>query len=320
MSSSIESRRPSKVSIVGAGSVGSSMAYACLIRGSADVVALYDIAKERVDAEVADLAHGSEFVPSRVMGGGDVNETANSDVVIITAGARQKPGQSRLDLVGVNAGIVSSLMSQLVPQSPNAIFVIVTNPCDVLAVVAQQVSGLPENRVFSSGTLLDSSRLRFLVSQWADVTTPNVHAVIAGEHGDSEFPVWSTANISGVPIRDWTVDGEQTFTQEVLDDLGQEAALAAYKIIEGKGATNYGIGLTGARLTEALLGAGRCVLPVSAIVHDLYGIDGVALSLPRLVSRDGIGDTVPIPLIDSEVTELKASAERLHETLLAIKS
>ncbi len=320
MNSPIQSRRPSKVSIVGAGSVGSSMAYACLIRGSADVVALYDIAKDRVEAEVADLAHGSEFVPSRVMGGGDINDTAGSDIVIITAGARQKPGQSRLELVGVNAGIVSSLMSQLVEQSPNAIFVIVTNPCDVLAVVAQQVSGLPESRVFSSGTLLDSSRLRYLISQWADVTTPNVHAVIAGEHGDSEFPVWSTANISGVPIRDWTVGGERVFTEDVLEDLGHEAAEAAYKIIDGKGATNYGIGLTGARLTEALLSAGRSVLPVSAMVHGLHGVDGVALSLPRLVSREGIGEAVPIPLDDSEVEKLQASAERLHETLAAIKS
>ncbi|WP_257477896.1 L-lactate dehydrogenase [Acidipropionibacterium jensenii] len=320
MSSAIQSRRPSKVSIVGAGSVGSSMAYACLIRGSADVVALYDIAKDRVEAEVADLAHGSEFVPSRVMGGGDVNETANSDVVVITAGARQKPGQSRLDLVGVNAGIISSLMSQLVPQSPNAIFVIVTNPCDVLAVVAQQVSGLPENRVFSSGTLLDSSRLRFLISQWADVTSPNVHAVIAGEHGDSEFPIWSTANISGVPIADWKVDGERVFTEQVLDDLGHEAAEAAYKIIEGKGATNYGIGLAGSRITEVLLGAGHAVLPVSAMVHGLYGVPDVALSLPRLVSRDGVGAPVPIPMNPAEIKKFQESAENLHDTLEALKS
>ncbi len=320
MSSAIQSRRPSKVSIVGAGSVGSSMAYACLIRGSADVVALYDIAKDRVEAEVADLAHGSEFVPSRVMGGGDVNETANSDVVVITAGARQKPGQSRLDLVGVNAGIISSLMSQLVPQSPNAIFVIVTNPCDVLAVVAQQVSGLPENRVFSSGTLLDSSRLRFLISQWADVTSPNVHAVIAGEHGDSEFPIWSTANISGVPIADWKVDGERVFTEQVLDDLGHEAAEAAYKIIEGKGATNYGIGLAGSRITEVLLGAGHAVLPVSAMVHGLYGVPDVALSLPRLVSRDGVGAPVPIPMNPDEIKKFQESAENLHDTLEALKS
>lgn len=318
MSSAIQSRRPSKVSIVGAGSVGSSMAYACLIRGSADVVALYDIAKDKVEAEVADLAHGSEFVPSKVMGGADVNDTAGSDIVIITAGARQKPGQSRLELVGVNAGIISSLMPPLVEQSPNAIFIIVTNPCDVLTVVAQRVSGLPEHRVFSSGTLLDTSRLRYLISQWADIATPHVHAAIIGEHGDSEFPVWSMANISGVPIRDWTVDGESVFTDEVLADLGREAAMAAYKIIDGKGATNYGIGLTGARLTEVLLGATRSVLPLSGMVHNLHGVDGVALSLPRLVSHQGIGKPVPIPLDATELEKFQASAEQLHDTLNSI--
>lgn len=319
MSSPVTSRRPSKISIVGAGSVGSSMAYACLIRGSADIVALYDIAKDKVEAEVADLAHGSEFVPSKVMGGADVNDTAGSDVVIITAGARQKPGQSRLDLAGVNAGIVSSLMPQLVEQSPNAIFVIVTNPCDVLTVVAQQVSGLPEPRVFSSGTLLDTSRLRYLISQWANVATPHVHAAIIGEHGDSEFPVWSTANISGVPIRDWTVDDEPVFTDDVLDDLGREAAMAAYKIIEGKGATNYGIGLTGARLAEVILSATRSVMPLSGTVHNLHGVDGVALSLPRLVSGSGLGKPVPLPLDPGELQRFQASAEQLHETLESIQ-
>lgn len=319
MSSPITSRRPSKISIVGAGSVGSSMAYACLIRGSADVVALYDIAKDKVEAEVADLAHGSEFVPSKVMGGADVNDTTGSDVVIITAGARQKPGQSRLDLAGVNAGIVSSLMPQLVEQSPNAIFVIVTNPCDVLTVVGQRVSGLPETRVFSSGTLLDTSRLRYLISQWANVATPHVHAAIIGEHGDSEFPVWSTANISGVPIRDWTVDDELVFTEDVLDDLAREAAMAAYKIIEGKGATNYGIGLTGARLAEVILSAARSVMPLSGTVHNLHGVDGVALSLPRLVSGNGLGKPVPLPLDPGELQRFQASAEQLHETLESIK-
>ena len=307
-----------KISVIGAGSVGSSLAYACLIRGSADIVCLYDINKDKVEAEVADLAHGTQFTPASVMGGADIKDTVNSDIVFITAGAKQKPGQTRLDLAGVNAGILKSLMPQLLEQSPNALFVLVTNPCDVLTVVAQNISGLPSSRVFSTGTMLDTSRLRWLIRQWANVAQRHVHATIVGEHGDSEFPLWSIAQISGVPIHDWKVDGESVFTDEVLDDLAHEAAFAAYKIIEGKGATNYAIGLTGARLAEALLGANRSILPLSSVIDDVHGVKNVALSMPCIVSREGIEGVVPVPMSDGEITKLHASAERLKDSLSSL--
>ena len=307
-----------KISVIGAGSVGSSLAYACLIRGSADIVCLYDINKDKVEAEVADLAHGTQFTPASVMGGADIKDTVDSDIVFITAGAKQKPGQTRLDLAGVNAGILKSLMPQLLEQSPNALFVLVTNPCDVLTVVAQNISGLPSSRVFSTGTMLDTSRLRWLIRQWANVAQRHVHATIVGEHGDSEFPLWSIAQISGVPIHEWKVDGESVFTDEVLDDLAHEAAFAAYKIIEGKGATNYAIGLTGARLAEALLGANRSILPLSSVIDDVHGIKNVALSMPCVVSREGIEGVVPVPMSDGEITKLHASAERLKDSLSSL--
>ena len=307
-----------KISVIGAGSVGSSLAYACLIRGSADIVCLYDINKDKVEAEVADLAHGTQFTPASVMGGADIKDTVNSDIVFITAGAKQKPGQTRLDLAGVNAGILKSLMPQLLEQSPNALFVLVTNPCDVLTVVAQNISGLPSSRVFSTGTMLDTSRLRWLIRQWANVAQRHVHATIVGEHGDSEFPLWSIAQISGVPIHEWKVDGESVFTDEVLDDLAHEAAFAAYKIIEGKGATNYAIGLTGARLAEALLGANRSILPLSSVIDDVHGVKNVALSMPCIVSREGIEGVVPVPMSDGEITKLHASAERLKDSLSSL--
>jgi len=307
-----------KISVIGAGSVGSSLAYACLIRGSADIVCLYDINKDKVEAEVADLAHGTQFTPASVMGGADIKDTVNSDIVFITAGAKQKPGQTRLDLAGVNAGILKSLMPQLLEQSPNALFVLVTNPCDVLTVVAQDISGLPSSRVFSTGTMLDTSRLRWLIRQWANVAQRHVHATIVGEHGDSEFPLWSIAQISGVPIHEWKVDGESVFTDEVLDDLAHEAAFAAYKIIEGKGATNYAIGLTGARLAEALLGANRSILPLSSVIDDVHGVKNVALSIPCIVSREGIEGVVPVPMSDGEITKLHASAERLKDSLSSL--
>lgn len=307
-----------KISVIGAGSVGSSLAYACLIRGSADIVCLYDINKDKVEAEVADLAHGTQFTPASVMGGADIKDTVDSDIVFITAGAKQKPGQTRLDLAGVNAGILKSLMPQLLEQSPNALFVLVTNPCDVLTVVAQNISGLPSSRVFSTGTMLDTSRLRWLIRQWANVAQRHVHATIVGEHGDSEFPLWSIAQISGVPIHEWKVDGESVFTDEVLDDLAHEAAFAAYKIIEGKGATNYAIGLTGARLAEALLGANRSILPLSSVIDDVHGVKNVALSMPCVVSREGIEGVVPVPMSDGEITKLHASAERLKDSLSSL--
>ena len=307
-----------KISVIGAGSVGSSLAYACLIRGSADIVCLYDINKDKVEAEVADLAHGTQFTPASVMGGADIKDTVNSDIVFITAGAKQKPGQTRLDLAGVNAGILKSLMPQLLEQSPNALFVLVTNPCDVLTVVAQNISGLPSSRVFSTGTMLDTSRLRWLIRQWANVAQRHVHATIVGEHGDSEFPLWSIAQISGVPIHEWKVDGESVFTDEVLDDLAHEAAFAAFKIIEGKGATNYAIGLTGARLAEALLGANRSILPLSSVIDDVHGVKNVALSMPCIVSREGIEGVVPVPMSDGEITKLHASAERLKDSLSSL--
>lgn len=309
---------PSKLSVIGAGSVGTSLAYAALIRGSASVVALYDIAKEKVEAEVADLAHGMQFTPSVILGGNDVSVVKDSDVVIITAGARQKPGQSRLDLAGVNAGILKNLMPQLVEQAPNALFVLVTNPCDVLTVVAQKVSGLSPDRVFSTGTMLDTSRLRYLISQRSNVAEANVHAMMIGEHGDSEVPVWSNASISSVPIRQWRVHGREFFTTEELDSLAQEVVQSAYKIIEGKGATNYAIGLMGARLTEALLTPMRSIVPLSTILDGYLDLHDVALSMPTLVSSAGVKRIVEIDLDDDERRRFLESAETLKQNLRSI--
>ena len=309
------SRHPSKLSIVGAGAVGTSLAYAALIRGSASIVSLYDIATKKVDAEVKDLAHGTQFTNSIVMGGDDISVVKDSSVVIITAGAKQKPGQTRLDLAATNAKILEQMMPQLVEQAPNALFVLVTNPCDVLTVVAQKVSGLPSAQVFSTGTMLDTSRLRYLVAQKGNVAQRNVHAMIVGEHGDSEFPVWSSANISSVPIMEWTNAGRKVFSQHVLDDLAHEAAFAAYEVIEGKGATNYAIGLAGARLVEALLSPTRTVLPLSTVLDGQYGIHDVALSLPTLVSNRGVYRVLDVPMDPTEVTRLHESAEQLRASL-----
>ena len=322
MSTESSPARPvrSKLSIIGAGAVGSSMAYAALIRGSAQEIALYDLDQKKVEAEVRDLSHGTQFTPSSgVMGGADISVVKDSAVVIITAGAKQKPGQTRLDLAATNANILKSLMPQLLEHAPNALFVLVTNPCDVLTVVAQKVSGLPASRVFSTGTMLDTSRLRYAIAQMAGISTAHVHATILGEHGDSEFPAWSSANISQIPIRQWTDSlGHEMFTETLLAQLADEAMHAAYSIIEGKGATNYAIGLTGARLTEVLLKPRRAVLPLSTVLTDYHGISDVALSVPCIVSNRGIERVLDVPMDAQEITMLRRSAAQLRTSLDAL--
>ncbi|MEE9964474.1 MAG: L-lactate dehydrogenase [Propionicimonas sp.] len=310
----------SKLTVVGAGSVGTSIAYAALIRGSARQIALYDINDKKVQAEVHDLAHGTQFTPTSVVtGGSDIRVVADSSVIIITAGARQDPGQTRMELAGVNAEIMKDLVPRLLEQAPNAVLVLVTNPCDVLTVVAQQVSGLPAGRVISTGTLLDTSRLRWAISQRAGVALTNVHAAMFGEHGDTEFPVWSSASISQVPIREWVdPSGVRIFSEEVLADIAHDTVHAAYEIIEGKGATNYAIGLAGARLVEAMLNDQRKIWPLSSVLSDYRGISGVALSVPSLVGPYGIERVFEFPMDAHEIRLLRTSAAAIQDTLKAI--
>ncbi|AUZ36285.1 L-lactate dehydrogenase [Arthrobacter sp. PGP41] len=307
----------STLAIVGAGSVGTSLAYAALIRGSAGNVALFDVNAAKAEAEVLDLAHGTQFAAAAasVTGGGDIAVTEGADVVVITAGAKQAPGQTRLDLAGTNVRILEDLMAPLLERSPDAVFVLVTNPCDVLTVAAQKISGLPAGRILSSGTVLDTSRLRWLLARRAGVAVASVHASIIGEHGDTEFPAWSTATIGPIPVRDWKVDGERVFTPDYLAETAREVTQAAYKVIAGKGATNYAIGLSGARIVEAVLRDEKAVLPVSTVLAGQHGISGVALSLPSIVGRGGVHTVLEMPMDDGEVVALQHSADTLRNAL-----
>lgn len=306
----------SKLTVVGAGSVGTSVAYAALIRGSARHVALYDIAAAKVEAEVLDLAHGTQFTGStEVSGGADVAVAAGSHVVVVTAGAKQDPGQSRLDLAATNARILDSLMPKLLEVAPDAIYVIVTNPCDVLTVRAQQASGLPSRRVFASGTVLDTSRLRWKLAQRAGVSPASIHAHIVGEHGDSEFPLWSRATIGTVPILDWEADGRPRLTVGELDAIAEEVRTAAYTVIKGKGATNYAIGLSSARIVEAILRDERAVLPVSTVLGGVHGVDGVALSVPSIVSADGAEPIRGLELAPAEREAFQRSAAAVRQVV-----
>ena len=306
----------SKVSVIGAGAVGASMAYAMLIRESAREVVLYDVNESKVTAEVLDLAHGTQFTgSSRISGGADISATANSDVVVITAGAKQNPGQTRLELAGVNFEILKSLLPDLLRYSPDAIFVLVTNPCDVLATAAQKLTGLPANRIFSSGTVLDSSRLRWLLAEKFDVSTSNIHANIIGEHGDSEFALWSQATVGNTPLLEWKLADGSALSREALDEIAYSVKTAAYKVIEGKGATNFAIGLSGARIVEAILNDEHAILPISSVLTDYHGISGIAMSVPTLVTRQGASRTIDIAMEPHEQVLFEASASAIRSSL-----
>jgi L-lactate dehydrogenase len=310
------SHEHSKLAIIGAGAVGTSLAYAALIRRSAREIALYDTNTAKVDAEVLDLAHGTQFTgSSRIYGGSDIEVVRDANVVVVTAGAKQQPGQSRLDLAATNVEILRELMPELVALAPNAIFVLVTNPCDVLAVAAQKFSGLSPERVFSSGTVLDSSRLRWKLAERVGVAISSVHAMIVGEHGDSEFPLWSQTRIGPVPLADWVPIDHPPLTQAELDQIASDVKNAAYQVIAGKGATNYAIGLSAARIVEAILNDEKAVLPVSSVLANYHGVSGVALSVPTVVGASGIERVIEVPMSADEEFKFTASAAAVKASL-----
>jgi len=303
-----------KVSIIGAGSVGATIAYASLIRGVPKTVALHDIHRDKVRAEVLDLNQGSQFYPAaNVIGSDDAAVTADSDVVVITAGAKQKPGQTRLELAAVNVEMCRSLVPALVELSPEAMILLVTNPVDVVTYAALQASGLPSRRVFGSGTVLDSSRLRTLLAQHCEVAVHSVHAFIVGEHGDSQVPAWSQASIGGVPVRDWAAAGRPRLERPTLDQIAHDVVTAAEQVIRGKGATNFAVGLAAAGIVEAVLDDERSVLPVSSLLTGQYGIEDVCLSLPSIVDAQGVDAVLTPPLDDAEADALRRSADTVRD-------
>jgi L-lactate dehydrogenase len=296
------------------GSVGTAIAYACLIRGSAASLGLYDIFAKKVRAEVLDLNHGSQFVPPcPVNGGDDLAVTAGSQVVVVTAGAKQKPGQTRLDLAATNVAMAQDLTPKLLGLSPDAVIIFVTNPVDVITYAAARSVDVAPGRIFGSGTVLDSSRFRYLIAEKADLAVANVHGLIVGEHGDSEISLWSSVTIGGVPAASFLRDGTQIFDQATQAHISHGVVNAAYEIIEGKGATNLAIGLSTARIIEAVRGHEHRVLPVSTVQTGAYGISDVCLSLPTVVTSEGAGTVLEIPLSDTELAGLQDSAATLQD-------
>jgi L-lactate dehydrogenase len=303
-----------KVAIVGAGAVGAAIAYAAQIRGVCGSLALFDQNARKVRAEVLDLNHGLQFTPmTRIEGGDDLQVCRDADIVVVTAGAKQKPGQTRLDLAAANVTMCRDLLPRLVALAPDTHLLLVTNPVDVVTTAALRYSGLPPHRVYGSGTVLDSSRLRYLIAEHTRVAVQNVHAYIAGEHGDSEVPLWSTATIGGVPVTDWASAGGPPLDHQTRAAIHARVVGAAYEIIEGKGATSLAIGLAVSRILEAALKDEHRVLPVSSLQSGASGVSGVCLSMPSVVGRRGVEQVLPTPLDDAERAALDVSARAVRD-------
>jgi L-lactate dehydrogenase len=297
-----------KVAVIGAGNVGSTAAYALTIRGSASEVLLVDMDRALAGAHAEDILHATPFAhPVRVSAGemGDVN---GSDVVIITAGAAQRPGETRLDLLGRNAEVFAEIVPAVVGAAPNALILVATNPVDVMTHVATRISGLPPHRVIGSGTILDTARFRALLGDLIDVSSQSVHAYVLGEHGDSEVLVWSSARVSGIPLESFA---GRELTATARGEVDQAVRKAAYRIIAGKGSTYHGIGAGLARMVEAVRDDERVVLTVSTVEPDFEGLGEVALSLPRVVGAGGVLRTLAPELSDEERRALHESAGKL---------
>lgn len=312
--------RPRKAVIIGAGQVGLACAYSMLIQDTIDELVLQDIDTDKVEGEVMDLVHGLPFVQPNVVKAGTVADAGrDADVVIVTAGAKQRPGESRLALVERNVEIFRSIISDIVTHCPNAILLIASNPVDVMTYVSLKLSGFPTPRVIGSGTVLDTARFRYHLAEHLELDPRSIHAYIIGEHGDSEVPVWSKVNVAGALFCDAEWSGSPTADDAALDEIFQRVKNAAYEIIKRKGYTSYAIGLGITEIVRAILRSQRRVMTVSTLIDGLYGIDDVCLSLPAVVDRHGATRIVNLPLSPLEEEQLRNSASVLREAVSQLK-
>jgi L-lactate dehydrogenase len=310
--------RPRKGVIIGLGQVGLACAYSLLIQDCFDELILQDIAQEKLEGEVMDLVHGMSFLPPTDLKAGTVADVGqDADLVIITAGAAQKPGESRLNLVERNVNIFKSILQDVVKYCPHAILLIVSNPVDIMTYATLKITGFPSSRVLGSGTVLDTGRFRYLLANKLNIDARSVHAYIIGEHGDSELPVWSMANVAGNKL--YPGEGENTSEAERLNAIFEQVKNAAYEIIKRKGYTSYAIGLAVTDIVKAILRSQERILTVSGLVNGMYGIDDVCLGLPAVVNEKGILKTVNLSLNETEQTQLRQSAQVLREIFEELK-
>lgn len=299
-----------RIAVVGTGMVGSSFAYAAMIKGLAAELVLIDVSEEREEGEVMDLSHGLIGTETGSIRGGDFKDCQNVDVIVITAGVAQKPGETRLDLIKKNTAIMRSIIKKMGKLRSDTVVIVVSNPVDILTYIAQQEIKLPKGQVFGSGTSLDTSRLRLNISQMLGVNLHNVHSYVMGEHGDSEFVPWSIAHVSGKSIK-------KLLNAKQMQAIEKKTMRAAYEIIQRKHATYYGIGVVITELVEAVLQDAKLIIPVSTEPTP-YGIKGISLGVPAVLGRCGVERVWKLDLTKGEMAKLKKSAEILKKNLRSV--
>lgn len=308
-------RNSRKAAIIGCGFVGAASAFALMESGLFSEMVLIDADRDRAEGEALDISHGLPFAKPMQIYAGDYDDVTDAAIIIVTAGAGQKPGETRLDLVKKNVGIFKSIIPEIKKRNFNGILLVVANPVDILTYTAAKLSGLPANQVFGSGTVLDSARLKYNLGEHLGVDSRSVHAFVIGEHGDSEIAAWSSVNVSGVPLnRFCEMRGHYEHTkamQKIADDVKN----SAYEIINKKKATYYGIAMSVRRICEAVILDQKSVLPVSTVQQGMFGIKDVALSMPAIVGKHGVETQVPISLNGEETAALLESARTLRDVI-----
>lgn len=307
------SERRGKIAIIGAGEVGSAFAYAMQIHGTAREIVLVDLNHERAKGQAMDLSHGAFFCPAADIDAGSYDDCADADVIVITAGAGQKPGQSRMELVQTNVDICKKIVDEITRRTREAILIMVTNPVDVLTYAALRFSGLPEGRVIGSGTVLDTARFRYLLSEHCRVSPQSIHAYVIGEHGDSEVMAWSTATLAGMRLSEFCSACPRHCPDIEREEIASQVRRSAYHIIEAKGHTNFAVGLALNRIVTSILRDANNILTVSTLMKGQFGIDDVCLGIPGIVGRNGMERIVCPALSEADQEALRASADAVKK-------
>ena len=308
MSKQVDTR---KAAMIGCGFVGSASAFALMQSGLFSELVLIDANHDKAEGEAMDIAHGLPFAGQMKIYAGDYGDIVDTAVIIVAAGAAQKPGETRLDLVNKNVNIFKSIIPEIAKRNYKGILLIVANPVDILTYTAVKLSGLPENRVIGSGTVLDTARLKYALGEHLEVDSRSVHSFIIGEHGDSV--AWSSTNVSGIPVNDFCELRGHFNHEEAMHRIADDVKNSAYDIIEKKGATYYGIAMSVKRICECIMRDEKSILPISSMMHGEYGISDICLSMPTVVGREGVETRVPIQLNEQEESALSASAEQLSK-------
>ncbi|WP_039658048.1 L-lactate dehydrogenase [Clostridium tyrobutyricum] len=304
-----------KISIIGAGFVGSTTAFSIMSSGLASEIVIVDVNKDKAEGEAMDLAHGVSFVKPVDIKSGDYKDTEESNIVIITAGSGQKPAESRLDLINRNYSIFKSIVPEVVKYSPKSILLVVSNPVDILTYITYKLSGFPPERIIGSGTVLDTSRLRYMISENFNIDARNIHSYIIGEHGDSEIATWSSTSIAGIPLEQYCNLMDASCDSDYQDRIINNVRNAAYEVIERKGSTYFAVALAVRRIVEALSRDENSIMTVSALFSGEYDIDNVYMGLPAVIGSEGIQKTLRVPLNSAEKTALQTSADTLKDII-----